>query len=389
MLHYSVVRRASQSIRANATRPAIAYTLRGVARRLLLLITDLQIGGTPTVVRELAVRLRDAGMAETSVACLAPWGPVADQIAAANVPVTALGARGAADFRVLPRFVSLLRRGRVDVVLSFLVHANAVAAAAAVVCARGGVRCFQSIQTTQPAPRWHWRVQRVASRAAERVLVPSPSVADVARRWAGVPEEKLVVIPNAIDPADFGEVTPRKGGGPASIGFVGRLDPIKRLPDLIEAVGLLPPPVGLHVFGEGPERARLVEAVATRGLGRRVTFHGAVARPQEALRRIDLLVLPSAAEGFGLVLIEAMAAGVPVVATDVPGIRDVVRHGQTGLLVPPASPPALAEAIRAVLERPDLRDELVRRARADVTERFAWPAVLPRYAAALRLGPTA
>src|SRR5207245_8751989 len=113
-------------------------------------------------------------------------------------------------------------------------------------CVRRDVRFFQSIQTTQPTPRWHWKVQRIAAHAAERVLVPSRSVADVARQWAGVPEEKLVVIPNAIDPADFpgvGLTERRNEGGPASIGFIGRLDPIKRLPDLIEAVRLSAPAV--------------------------------------------------------------------------------------------------------------------------------------------------
>jgi glycosyltransferase involved in cell wall biosynthesis len=120
-------------------------------------------------------------------------------------------------------------------------------------------------------------------------------------------------------------------------------------------------------------------------LSSRVTLHGAIARPQEALSQIDLLVLPSEAEGFGLVLIEAMAAGVPVVATNVPGIRDVVTHEQTGLLVPPAAPDRLAAAIRRLINDDALRQHLTATALREVQTRFAWPAVLPVYRRLLQL----
>jgi glycosyltransferase involved in cell wall biosynthesis len=94
---------------------------------------------------------------------------------------------------------------------------------------------------------------------------------------------------------------------------------------------------------------------------------------------MDLLALPSSAEGFGLVLIEAMAAGVPVVATNVAGIRDVICDQKTGLLVPVGSPQLLAEAIRRVLDDSKLRARLVAAAYKEVRERFDWAAVLPQY----------
>ena len=96
-------------------------------------------------------------------------------------------------------------------------------------------------------------------------------------------------------------------------------------------------------------------------------------------------MLPSLAEGFGLVLIEAMAAGVPVIATDVPGIRDVVRDGVTGLLVPPGDPAALAAAVARLSADPTLRHRLTTAARADVRDRFTWAAVLPAYRRLLRV----
>src|SRR4051794_27398639 len=98
-------------------------------RRILLLITDLQIGGTPAVGRELAIRLREPGRVEVEVACLAGSGPVADQLRDAGVQITALGASTIADFpKTLARLVRLIRSRRFDTVFSFLIHANALAA---------------------------------------------------------------------------------------------------------------------------------------------------------------------------------------------------------------------------------------------------------------------
>ena len=105
-----------------------------------------------------------------------------------------------------------------------------------------------------------------------------------------------------------------------------------------------------------------------------------IANSNEAIPKIDILVLPSAAEGFGLVLIEAMAAGIPVVATNVAGIRDVVRDGMTGLLVQPFAPAELWRAIDRLLNDLSLRNRLVAQARVDVVRRFSWDVVLPQYA---------
>jgi glycosyltransferase involved in cell wall biosynthesis len=371
-----------------------------MARRILLLITDLKIGGTPTVVRELAIRLNRPPEVVVEVACLDAWGPVADQLQSAGITVTALNARGPWDLGVFVRLIGLVGRGQFDTVFSFLIHANFAAAVAATRFWR--VRFIQSVQTTQPTPRWHWRLQRLAHRMADRVVAPSASAAEAARVWSKAPADKLVVIPNAIDAEDFGGEkssesetdqikgsAETKGSDPfaagAVVGFIGRLDPIKRIVDLLDAVALLDSSVRLEIFGEGSERTRLQAHVDGLGLQSRVTFRGAVARPQLALAAIDLLVLPSDAEGFGLVLIEAMAAGTPVVATNVPGIRDVVIDGRTGLLVPARDPKALAAAIRRVLRDDGLRLSMIAAARADVRERFSWAAVIAQYRQLLQL----
>ena len=348
-------------------------------RRILLLITDLEIGGTPTVVRELATRLK-APNTHVEVASLKDLGPNGALLASRDVPVTALHAGGVLTLpAVVHRLRRLVRSRDIDTVLSFLVHANVVASFAV----PRNIRLLQSIQTTQPRPAWHWRVQRWAARRAERVIVPSTSVVDAAVQRSHVPREKFVVIPNAVDPADFTRSTvPLSPPEHYPIGFIGRLDPVKRVTDLVEAVCPIGRHVTLDIFGDGPDRENIERRIEGAGADT-VTLRGIIRRPQEVLPGMGLLVLPSEAEGFGLVLIEAMAAGVPVVATDAPGIRDVVQHEVNGLLVPVGAPAALTAAIERVISDVSLRARLIENGLKTVHERYTWDRILPLYRAAL------
>jgi glycosyltransferase involved in cell wall biosynthesis len=344
-----------------------------VPAKILLFLTDLQIGGTPTVVRELAIRLARGGE-QVHVACLDRWGPVADQLKDREIPVTALEAKGSFDATAILRLIELIHRHRYDTVFSFLLHANAAAAMCRPIFPF--TRFLQSIQTTQRYPKWHWSVQRVAQTMAKKVVVPSPSVARVAQRLAGVPREKVVVIPNAVEPADFRRTPGRSGG---NIGFIGRLDPIKRVTRLVQAMTMLDSGICLHIFGDGEDRPAIEVEIARLNLQHRVTLHGTVTAVGAALATLDVLVLPSESEGFGLVLIEAMAAGVPVVATDVPGIRDVITDGVNGVLAPTHDVSVLAGAIGHVLDDDQLRAKIIEGGRAAVAQRYNWDAVFKQY----------
>lgn len=343
--------------------------------RVLFFVTDLEVGGTPRVVRDLATRLRGPDI-KTAVACLAPWGPVAGEIEAGGVRVYPFGATHSWQLPwAMLKLVRLARR--FDVVYSLLLHANAVAAFVSRFH-EANVRLIQSIQTTQPYPRWHWMLQGMIARASGQIVVPSPSVAEAAQQWSHVPAERIVVIPNAIDVDSFAALPPPAFGATLRVGFIGRLDPIKRVPDLLRAIGQMED-VELHLFGEGEDRPNIEREIDALSLRPRVTLHGQTPSAHVALREIDLLVLPSLAEGFGLVLIEAMAAGRPVVATDVPGIRDVVQHGRTGLLAPPGSPASIASAITQLRQDAALRDRLRTQAIEWVQSRYRWNHVLNAY----------
>jgi glycosyltransferase involved in cell wall biosynthesis len=228
-------------------------------------------------------------------------------------------------------------------------------------------------------------LQALIQERAERVVVPSSSTAECAQRWALVPSEKLDVIANCI--TGFQPVRERPFGTTTQVkvGFLGRLDPVKRVSDVVAAVALLNERFRLDIFGEGRDRTRIESEIARLKVRARVTLYGSVAKPQAAIEPLDVLVLPSEAEGFGLVLIEAMAAGVPVVATNAPGIRDVVQHEVNGLLVPIGDVPALRAAIECVVTDKALRSRFINNGLNTVREKYSWDVVLPQYRALLHL----
>jgi len=154
--------------------------------------------------------------------------------------------------------------------------------------------------------------------------------------------------------------------------FIGRLTPQKD-PDLLLQAWAMGRWSQAHLVlvGDGPLRSRLEASVSSGPRKEQVTFTGAIADVSRYLKAADLLVLPSRAEGMSNVILEAMACGLPVVATDVPGNHEVLgEDGKAGLLVPVDTPAALAQAIESLVASPDLRRELGASAQARALERF-------------------
>lgn len=163
--------------------------------------------------------------------------------------------------------------------------------------------------------------------------------------------------------------------------FVGRLTPQKDPALLLEAWAIGHwPQAHLVLVGDGPLRPRLEASVTSGPTRGQVTFAGATADVASYLKAADLLVLPSRAEGMSNAILEAMACGLPIVATDLIGNREVMGgDGQAGRLVPPGDPAALAEAVGMLLRTPTLRDKLGGAARAMVAERFDIQRVVTQY----------
>jgi len=184
-----------------------------------------------------------------------------------------------------------------------------------------------------------------------------------------VPPKKITVIRNAIgdeafaapEPAyasllgEYFSKTPKR-----LVGAAGRLSPEKGFDQLVEAAGLVlkqDPDIGFVLFGDGPLRARLASQIADKGIGRRFILAGFRTDLAKFLPHLDLIVLPSFTEGLPVILLEAFAAGVPAVATAVGGTGEVIQEGQSGYLVSPGDPRALAGRILEMF-----RDETRRKA---------------------------
>jgi glycosyltransferase involved in cell wall biosynthesis len=211
------------------------------------------------------------------------------------------------------------------------------------------------------------RWERANCTRAQKVVVPSEYSAAVAAEAYAIPRAKIAVVPEPIDLGEwrrlFAAVPPRPASTPPTVLAVARLYPRKRLEDLLEATALLRPRLpGLRVriVGDGPEFPRLREIHARLALGESVTFLGAVTRSTLAVeyKQADCFCLPSVQEGFGLVLAEAMAAGLPVVACRAAAVPEVVIDRRTGLLVNPRSPDELAMALETLLTNRGLARDL-------------------------------
>jgi glycosyltransferase involved in cell wall biosynthesis len=307
------------------------------------------------------------------------------------------GASGSKLARVnrLRRFI---RSTRPDLVVSFLSYFS-VLAAARLACV--GTRVVFNQQTPMSAflddRDYHWRrpwdrrlfgmVTRFGYRLADAIVTTSRGVADDIIQRFGVRGSHVRVVHNPVDvqtvrakaaePID--DVHAARWRRPVIVA-AGRLADAKNYPLLIDAMQVLRKkrPACLFVLGTGDREAELRALVASRGLDDAVTFCGFQANPWRYIARAEVFALSSRYEGFGNVLLEAMACGVPVVATTSPGTRDIVRDGENGLLVDQHDPASLASALDRLLGDDALRQRMSEQARRSV-QPFALAAVAAEY----------
>jgi phosphatidyl-myo-inositol dimannoside synthase len=247
---------------------------------------------------------------------------------------------------------------------------------------RGWVRLLLSIQAG-------W--ERLNTRRADLVMVTSRYSADVVQRRYGVPATRLAVVPEPIDLVAWGEQfarAPRRPRRGPVILSVARMYPRKRLGDLLRAAAALTariPEARTRIVGHGPEWEQLVRLRSELGVSDTVELLGDVTRERLAEEYVnaDLFCLPSIQEGFGIVFLEAMAAGLPVVACRAAAIPEVVRDGLTGVLVPPRDPTALADALEQLARDRGRARRLGEEGRRRVAE-FAPRRVAERFLDAVR-----
>ncbi len=343
--------------------------------RVVHLVEALDTGGLERVVQTL-VRHADGRRFRVEVVCAVRGGQVAMEIEASGAPVRCLGATGYRPRDIL-RAARLLREIDPDILHTHGHFAGALGRGAAWWSdVPAVVHHLHTIDTTLRGR--HRRLERLLARLCRRVLCCSGAVAAHASADLRIPAGLLAVVPNGIDPPP---VSSRSDAlalvgrpNPPIVGCVGGLTPHKGQAVLLRAIARLPsdalsPTVVL--VGDGPERCALEAEATALGLRSRVVLMGERVDARRLLPAFDIVVVPSIGrEGFGLAALEAMDAGVPVVASRVGGLPEVVQDGSTGVLVPPGDAPALAAAIARLLASPEERRAMGVRGKKRVESMF-------------------
>ena len=363
-----------------------------MTQRILQIIPSLDRAGAEKQM-SLLVRGLPSTEFDVHVCVLTRGGPLWAELRKAEIPVTLIGKRTRIDPLAFWRLRAFVARLRPDLIHTWLFAANAYGRAAGVACGVkslvAGERCVD------PWKGWlELTIDRRLARHTTRIVANSPGVQQFYVR-NGLPPDKFCVIPNGIQPLKPSPTTREallaELGLPQDsrlIGVVGRLWPQKRIQDAIWAADLLRvirDDVHLLILGDGPHRDRLRRFRDQCELRGKAHFLGHRDDVPRLLPHFDMLWSTSAYEGQSNAILEAMTVGVPVVATDIPGTRDLVVHDQTGLLVPadfdtPRRRAAFARYGNILLDDPQKARRLGEASRQRVLAELTVEKMVERYA---------
>ena len=366
------------------------------AVKVFHLIETLGPGGAEHLLLT-TVRALDRNKVVSSVGCLFPPLDLKPQFEDAGVPVYPMSLRGRLDwFRGVIALARLLRRIRPDVVHTHLFYANFYGRLAARLAGCPAVvTTLHSLDYTyQDNGRLSFRVKKIADRLTARYLTTahvavSEAVRDDFRRHLGLTETD--VIHNFVDPRAHAALAPEERRAVrTTIGCsdkefvllnVGRLHREKgqqfvivAMQQIVQAV----PTARLVLAGDGPDEGELRALAAAHGVAHAVVFAGRRSDIRTLLAGADVFILPSNLEGLPIALLEAMATALPVVATRVGGIPEVVDEGVNGRLVPAGDSAGIADVVIEIYARPDQSQRMGRNARLTVEERFSVSAAMHR-----------
>ena len=336
-------------------------------------MTRFQPGGTERQMIELVRRL-DPDRFRVHVACFHKEGAWLERVSSSAASVVEFPIRGFAKMgtaRELMRFARWCRRERIAVVQTCDLYANTFGLPGAAMAAVG-VRIGSRRELNPDKSRSQIFLQRQAYRCATKVVANSPAAARMLQQ-EGLGTGSIAVIPNGIDGARFPS---RDAARPLrTVMTVANLRPEKSHETVIAAAASLVkthPDLRFQFVGDGPRRSQLEALSRERGMAGRIEFLGHRDDVPALLAAADMFVLPSRSEAFPNGAIEAMAAGLPVVASAVGGLLDLIEDGRTGVLVPADDPAALALEVQRLLDQPARAIALGGAARREVLRRYSF-----------------
>ena len=339
-----------------------------------MVMTSFEPGGTERQMIELVRRLDRARWA-VHVACFHARGGWFGRLAEAAASVTEFPVTSFRDpdaARELWSFARWCRANRLAIVHTAELYSNIFGLPGAAL-ARVPVRVANRRELNPDKSVAQLALQRLGYAVAHKVVANSQAAAD-RLRLEGVPDRKIAVIPNGLAAAQHPDRA-RGNRPPRRIIVVANLRSEKGHDVLIDAASDIRarfPDATFEIVGAGPERDALVARAASRGVLEAFSFLGHRDDVPARLAEADIFVLPSRSEAFPNAVLEAMAAGLPVIASGVGGILEIVNDGRTGLLTPPDDPRALAERVTALMADQALADSLGTAARAEAASRYSF-----------------
>jgi glycosyltransferase involved in cell wall biosynthesis len=357
--------------------------------RVCLLITGLEQGGAETQVLHLAAGLQDRGWC-VRVISMRPPGGLAPRFVEAGVAVDSLNMhRGIPDPWAAVRLRSRLREAAPDVLHSHMVHANLLARASRLLYDVPVL--VSTVHSVQEGSRWRTLAIRATDSLCDVTTVVSDAVGERYRESRLAPSHKLRRLPNGIDTDRFHPDDSVRAVVRRELGLdgrfvwlaVGRFVPAKDYPSLLRAfssVARCVPEATLLIAGEGPLLGECKALVEREGLAEVVRFLGVRRDVPRLMNAADAYVMSSAWEGLPMVLLEAAATGLPIVATDVGGNGEIVVEGRTGTLIAERDVGALADAMTRLMTLPGTqRRRMGVSARDHVLRGFSLPGVIDRW----------
>jgi glycosyltransferase involved in cell wall biosynthesis len=349
-------------------------------KRILFLVTGLAYGGAETQVVYLATRFKSRGW-EVGVVSLIPPKAYIEDLEKADVLVFSLDIRRKLpDPRPILRLVQIIRKWQPDVVHSHMVHANLLARIVRPLAP------FPLLVCTAHNIDEGGRLREVLYRLTDPFcdLTTQVSQAGLERyvHVGAVPRHKICYIPNGVDTERFkpnleDRLKVRKELGMEGFVWlaVGRFDPQKDYPNMLQAfVRVVHKHLNtmLLIAGDGPLRKTMENMTRELGVEKHVKFLGIRRDIPQLMNAADAYVMSSEWEGMPMVLLEASACGLPIVATNVGGNAEIVLDGQTGFLVPPKSPEALSQAMLRMMDLPEeVREKMGKQARKHIESNFS------------------
>lgn len=347
--------------------------------RVLYCVETISSGGVEQTRLTLAKNLPKDKF-EIKITCSYASGPIAEALQEEGVELIRLGSmKHPFDWNIHKKVQAIIREFKPQIMHGGVFEGNSLTALSGT-WMQVPVRIME--ETSDPQNRSakaNWLLRQF-SKMVDKVTAISPNVERYLLNIAKIERRKVqlinngVTMPNPI--SDTQKITLKNELGLAEdtlvLGFVGRLfNDHKRMTDLLEAISLIKQKqIKLLMVGDGRDRGLVEEKIKELGISEQVILVGYQSNTSLYYSIMDIFCIPSAREGFGLVAVEAMLFGLPVIASEVGGLKDVVVDGETGFLVPPRSPESIAEKIQILIDQPQLRKQMGEKGRQRALRHF-------------------